>query len=132
MRRKGRCSHGKSLAQGCVDCSKTYLPSRDIEIDEDEFALFCELTEAQADAEVERVERDFFETIDRMTALQQYRYWRRYVLTSILENRRRLRYPTLTRIDVIDDLWRESIKRSQRSLLKHRHHLRTGVWPGTA
>jgi hypothetical protein len=111
---------------------KPYLPSPDIKIDEDDFALFCEMTEEQSEAEVARVEKEFFDGIDRMTPLDQYRYWRRYVLTNIMTSRRRLRDPRLTRIDVIDEMWREGIKRSQKSLLKHRHHLQTGVWPGSA
>lgn len=109
-----------------------YLPSREVEIDEDEFALFCEMTEEESEAEVARAEKEFFDGVDRMTPLAQYRYWRRYVLTSIMENRRRLRDPKLARIEVIDELWRNSIKRSQQSLLKHRHKLHTGQWPGSA
>lgn len=109
-----------------------YLPSREIEIDEDEFALFCEMTEEQADAEVARADSDFEAMLARMTPLEEYRYWRRYVLTSIMENRRRLRNPNLARVEIIDQLWRDGIKQSQRSLLKHRHHLHTGIWPGRA
>lgn len=63
---------------------------------------------------------------------ESYRFWRRYVLTSILENRRRLRDQNLARIDCVDQMFRDGIKRSQRSLLKHRHHFQTGMWPGEA
>lgn len=112
--------------------AKPYLPSRDIEIDEDEFALFCEMTEEQADAELARANKDFANMLDRMTPLAKYRYWRHFILTSIMENRRRLRNPNLARVEIIDQLWREGIKKSQLSLLKHRHHLQTGVWPGGA
>ena len=111
---------------------RPYLPSRDIEIDEDDFALFCEMTEEQVEAEGKRVNDDFAAMLNRMTPLQEYRYWRRYILTNIMENRRRLRDPKLARIEIIDQMWRKSIKRSQRSLLKHRQHLRTGIWPGEA
>lgn len=84
------------------------------------------------DAENEAVNRQFEEFQNAMTPIQSYRYWRRYILTSIMENRRRLRNPKLARIDVIDQMFRDSIKRSQHSLAKHRHHLRTGIWPGEA
>jgi|GEM_PF-4006157 len=109
-----------------------YLPTPSIEIDQDEFDLFCELTEEQADAAVAREDKKFNDMLDRMTPLEQYRYWRRFILISIIANRRRLRDPSLARIEFIDQLWRDSIKKSQHNLLKHRHHLRTGVWPGAA
>ena len=109
---------------------KPYLPSRDIEIDEVEWERYQSLSETQADAELEAANRQYAEFLNAMTPLQEYRYWRRYILTSIMENRRRLRNPNLARVAIIDQMWRESIKRSQHSLLKHRHHLRTGVWPG--
>jgi hypothetical protein len=112
--------------------SKPYLPSRDVEIDEAEWDRAMTLSEAQLDTELEVAERRFDAMLKAMTPLQEYRYWRRYVLTSIMENRRRLRDTKLARIDVIDEMWRNGIKRSQRSLLKHRHHLRTGIWPGSA
>ena len=112
--------------------TKLYLPSRDIEIDEDEFALFCEMTEEQVDVEVDRADKKFSAMLGRMTPLEEYRFWRRYILQNIIDNRRRLRNPNLARIEVIDQLWRDGIKESQRSLLKHRHFLRTGIWPGRA
>jgi len=112
--------------------AKPYLPSRDVEIDEDEFALFCEMTEEQVEAEGDRANKDFAAMLDRMTLLEEYRFWRRYILQNIIDNRRRLRNPNLARIEIIDQLWRDGIKKSQHSLLKHRHHLRTGVWPGGA
>lgn len=111
---------------------KPYLPNRDLAIDEVDWERYLSLSEAEADAECEAVNREFEAFLRAMTPLQEYRYWRRYILTSIMQNRRRLRDPKLARIEIIDQMWRESIKRSQHSLLKHRHHLRTGVWPGAA
>lgn len=112
--------------------SKPYLPHREPAIDDDEFALFCEMSEQQVDAEMERVNSEFAAMLAKMTPLQEYRYWRRYILTTIMANRRRLRNPSLTQIEFVNQLWRDSIRKSQQSLLKHRHHLHTGVWPGNA
>ncbi len=90
------------------------------------------LTEEQADAEVAAADREFADFLNGMTTLEHYRFWRRYILTSIMENRRRLVNPNLARIAIVDQMFRDGIKRSQHSLLKHRHHLRTGIWPGEA
>lgn len=112
--------------------SKSYLPSRSTEIDEAEWDRWMTLSDAQMDAEVEAEDRKFTEFLDAMTPLQSYRYWRHFILTSIMENRRRLVDPKLARIAIVDQMFRDGIKRSQHSLLKHRHHLRTGIWPGEA
>lgn len=111
---------------------KPYLPSRESNFDEAEWDRFMELSEAEADREVAAADREYTDFLDAMTPLQSYRYWRRFVLTSIMENRRRLRNPALCQIEIITQMWRDSIKRSQHSLLKHRHHLRTSIWPGEA
>lgn len=112
--------------------SKAYLPSPDSEIDEVEWDRAMLMSEAEVDAEIAVINREFQAHLDTMTSLQEYRYWRHYILTSIMANRRRLRNPNLARIEIIDKMWRDGIKKSQLSLLKHRHHLRTGVWPGAA
>lgn len=112
--------------------SQPYLPNRDHEIDDAEWQRVMALSEAQIEAEWQAIDREYTEFLKAMTRMEEYRYWRRYILISIMENRRRLRNPNLARIEIIDQMWRESIKRSQRSLWKHRHHLRTGVWPGSA
>lgn len=109
---------------------KPYLPSR--EIDDTDLDRFMELSEEEATAEIEAAEREYAEFLDAMTPLQSYRYWRRFCLLSIMENRRRLRNPALCRVEIITQMWRDGIKRSQRSLLKYRHHFQTGVWPGQA
>lgn len=111
---------------------KPYLPSRDTTLDEAEWDRWMKLSERQMEAEVEAEERKFTEFLNAMTPLQSYRYWRRFLLLSCMENRRRLRDPNLARIEIVDQMFRDSIKRSQHSMLKHRHHLRTGVWPGEA
>lgn len=111
---------------------KPYLPSRDDDFDEAEWDRWMTLSEEEAEAEVAAADREFVKFLDGMTPLQHYRYWRRFILTSIMENRRRLVNPDLARIATIDQMFRDGIKRSQHSLLKHRHHLRTGIWPGEA
>lgn len=111
---------------------RPYLPSRDSEPDEVEWDIYMSMSDAEIEAEGERVNREFQEFHDAMTPLEQYRYWRRYVLTSIMTNRRRLRDPKLNTVEFISNLWRAGIKKSQLSLVKHRHHFKTGVWPGSA
>lgn len=112
--------------------TKPYLPSRDNEFDEAEWDRWMTLSESQAEAEVAAADREFTEFCNSMSPLQSYRYWRRFILTSIMENRRRLVNPELARIAIIDQMFRDGIKRSQHSLLKHRHYLKTGIWPGEA
>lgn len=112
--------------------ARPYLPSRGNEIDEAEWDRWMTLIESEAEAEVAAADREFEEFCKAMTPLQSYRYWRRFVLTSIMENRRRLRDPKLARIEFVDQFFRDCIKRSQLSLLKHRHHFQTGQWPGEA
>lgn len=112
--------------------AEPYLPSRDVDFDDTDWDRWMELTEEQANAEVEAADREFSEYLNSMTPLQSYRYWRRFLLTSIMENRRRLRNPALCQIDFVTQMWRDGIKRSQHSLLKHRHHLQTGTYPGEA
>lgn len=114
------------------ETARPYLPSRDIDIDDAEWDRWMSLSETEAEAEVAAADREFEEFVGSMSPLQSYRFWRRFILTSIMENRRRLRDPDLARIAVIDQMFRDGIKRYQHSLLKHRHHLRTGVWPGEA
>lgn len=109
-----------------------YLPSRDSELDDAEWECVMSMSEAQIEAEWQSVNREYEAFLNSMSRLQEYRYWRRYILTSIMENRRRLRNPDLCQIEIIQQMWRESIKRSQISLSKHRHHLQTGTWPGEA
>lgn len=112
--------------------ARPYLPSRGNEIDEAEWDRWMTLSESEAEAEVAAADREFDEFCKSMTPLQSYRFWRRYILISIMENRRRLRDPNLARIAIVDQMFREGIKRSQRSLLKQRHHFQTGFWPGEA
>lgn len=110
----------------------SYLPSRDNHFDEVEMERWMELSESEADREVEAADREYSAFLNSMTPLESYRYWRRYVLTSIMENRRRLRKPELCTIEFVTQMWKDGIKRSQHSLLKHRHNFRTGMWPGEA
>lgn len=114
------------------DVARPYLPSRDSDLDDAEWDRWMSLSEAEADAEVAAADREFDAFLAAMSPLQSYRFWRRFVLTSIMENRRRLRDPKLARIECVDQMFRDGIKRSQRSLLKHRHHFLTGMWPGEA
>ena len=112
--------------------SRSYLPSRESSFDEAEWDRWMTLSESEAEAEVAAADREFEKFCNSMSPLQSYRFWRRYVLISIIENRRRLRDPKLARIAFVDQIFRDGIKRSQRSLLKHRHHFQTGQWPGEA
>lgn len=112
--------------------SKPYLSSGESDPDEVEWDRWMSLSEDEVEREVQAADRQYDEFLAAMTPLQSYRYWRRFVLTSIMENRRRLRNPALCQIEFVTQMWRDGIKRSQRSLLKHRHHFQTGVWPGQA
>jgi hypothetical protein len=105
---------------------------RDPEIDDAEWQRVMSMTEAQIDAEWKAAESEYTAFLKAMSRMEEYRYWRRYILTSIMANRRRLRDPSLARIEVIDKMFRDGIRKSQLSLLKWREHLRTGVFPGTA
>src|SRR6266550_8941880 len=107
--------------------AKSYLPSPDREIDDAEWERVMSLSEAQIDAEWNAIDREYTAFLKSMSRLEEYRYWRRYILTSIMENRRRLRDPSISRIEIIDRMWRNSIKRSQRSLYKHRHNLKSNT-----
>lgn len=111
--------------------TKPYLPSRSLEIDETEWEDWMSMTDAQMDAESDRVNKEFSAFLKAMTPLQEYRYWRRYILTSIMENRRRLRTPSLCTIQIVTEMWRKSIKRSQISLVKWRTFRATGTFPGS-
>ena len=110
---------------------KPYLTSPPREDDPEEWDRYMTMSEAELDAEIERVNREFETFLADKTPLQEYRFWRRYILVSIMENRRRLRDPSLNNIDVISEMWRKSIKRSQLSLLKQREFLKTGIYPGS-
>jgi hypothetical protein len=111
--------------------SKPYLPGRDQLLTNDEdWDRFMHLSDAEAEAEVLSHELEFWRFISEMDGVQQYRFWRHYILTSIMENRRRLRNPELHHLDIIDKIWRDAIRHAQRKLLQHRIHLKTGVWPG--
>jgi hypothetical protein len=112
---------------------KSYLTETESHFDDEvEMDRWMKMTEAEQEREVKAADREFSEFLDAMSPLESYRYWRRFVLTSIMENRRRLRNPALCQIDFVTQMWRDGIKNSQRSLLKHRHHFQTGVWPGQA
>jgi len=91
------------------------------------------MTEAERNAELRRVEAQWNEHCDRLARQPvrvQVAVQRGSRLRSILENRRRLRDPKLARIEFIDDLFRQSIRRDQVRLVKLRIWRATGVYPG--
>ena len=66
---------------------KAYLPSRDNDFDEAEWDRWMTLSDSQIEAEIDAADRQFAEFCNAMSPLQSYRYWRRFILTSIMENR---------------------------------------------
>jgi hypothetical protein len=91
---------------------------------------WTELTDAQQEAIVAREMAELERRLDAMTIPQQVAHHRHFVLKSIKENRRRLHDPNLARIEIIDQHWRQGIKRSQIRLLKLRVWRATGIYPG--
>lgn len=100
--------------------------------DDLEFQLWCEATDKERDAEFARLEAKYIAWRDSLTPQQEYRVDRGSLLRAIRDNRRRLRDPTLARIEVIDELWRQHIRRNQVRLLELRTWRATGVYPGSA
>ena len=102
----------------------------DDDMDDLEWEAWLELTEEQQDAIVDREMAAYQRRLDAMTLRQQVAHHRDYVLESIRQNRHRLRDSTLHRIEIIDQIWRESIQHSQLRLLKLRIWRATGNYPG--
>jgi hypothetical protein len=99
-------------------------------MDDIEWVEWLELTDDQQEATIDREMAALQRKLDAMTLRQQVVHHRHFVLESIRENRARLRNPELARIEIIDQLWRDHIRRSQLRLLKLRIWRSTGIYPG--
>lgn len=103
--------------------------------DEDDWDYWMNASEAELSAEEVRLNRELEENGRRLAALpiaEQVAFYRWKALTSITENRERLRRPELNTIEFVSNLWREGIRRNQVRLLKLRTWRATGVYPGEA
>jgi hypothetical protein len=93
---------------------------------------FSKLSHKQQEAEINRLMQELSDKLDAMTVPEQVAHHRHFVLESIRKNRRRLKDPKLSRIEVIDDIFRQHIRRAQIRLAKLRHWRETGHYPGEA
>jgi hypothetical protein len=98
----------------------------------DDWDEWIQLSDAAQDAILNAEMARYQRMLDAMTVREQVAHHRHFVLNSIMQNRRRLRDPNLRRIDVIDELWRNHIRLSQKRLLKLRIWRATGTYPGAA
>ena len=99
-------------------------------MDDIEWEEWLELTDDQQEAIIDREMAALQRKLDAMTVAQQVAHHRHFTLESIRENRARLHNPKLARIEIIDQLFRESIRRSRLRLLKLRIWRSTGTYPG--
>lgn len=104
----------------------------DIADDDLDWKEWLELTDEQQEAILDREMAALQRKLDAMTIPQQVAHHRYFTLKAIRENRERLRDPKLRRIEIIDEMWRASIKRSQKRLLELRTWRTTGTYPGRA
>jgi len=105
------------------------------DLTDDDFEFWMEASDEQVEREETRLNNMMAELDRRLAAMtvpQQVSHHRHFLLRDIMENRRRLRNPRLARIDIIDDMFRESVRRCQMRLLKLRIWRATGTYPGTA
>jgi hypothetical protein len=101
--------------------------------DDTEFDLLMEMTDAELAAEEAALDREIEEQERRIASwpiARQVAYHRGASLRIICDNRRRLRDPALNTIPFITERWRESMRRSQRYLVKLRIWRATGAFPG--
>jgi len=99
--------------------------SNDLDWDE-----WLELTDDQQEAIIDREMAALQRKLDAMTIAEEVAHHRHFNLKSIRENRARLRNPVLAQIEVINQVWRDHIRRSQLRLLKLRVWRSTGTYPG--
>ena len=90
------------------------------------------LTEAQQDAQINREMAEYNSWYDSLSREQQTRVDTRSALRSIMENRRRLRTPSLCTIGYVVGLWKDGVRRGQKRLVKIRACRETGIYPGEA
>ena len=90
------------------------------------------MSDAQQDAFLNRQREEYTRRLRSMTIPQQVAHHRHFVLQLIKDNRRRLRDPNLNTIEIINNLWRDGIRRGQIRLVKLRIWRETGVYPGKA
>jgi hypothetical protein len=88
--------------------------------------------ERRQDAELDNLMREHCARLDAMTLPQRVAYHRGSWLRIIRANRRRLADLKLARVDVINEILREGIRKGRRELLKLRIWRETGTYPGEA
>ena len=106
----------------------------DFDMLDDDVAMaeWMDMTEEQQEAEIDREVAKYERWYDGLTLAQQIRVETRSAMRRIMENRRRLRDPTLCTIEYVVGLWKGSIRRNQLRLVKIRIWRSTGVYPGEA
>ncbi len=95
------------------------------EIDDEEWDRWMSLTEAEQDAELRAEVERFDRVTDAMSLRQHAAALRRMVLGNCLSSRRLLR-----QLDI--EIFRESLRQAQKSLVKIRAYRTTGIYPGEA
>lgn len=93
---------------------------------EDRFEEFCQLTDAQVDAQLEREMAEYQRWLDSLPPLAQYRYSRRLTLESCLNWRKMIREGWCV------ELFTEYLRGRQKRLVMLRIERSTGVYPGSA
>lgn len=96
---------------------------QDDDLDWDEWMA---MSEEQHDAILKNTMREYYEWLNRLTPLQRYRYFRRKALEGCLTWRRIIALVGSAGWSI------EYLKNRQKSLLKLRAELSTGIYPGTA
>ncbi|MCP1852754.1 MULTISPECIES: hypothetical protein [unclassified Bradyrhizobium] len=93
---------------------------------EERFEEFCELTDDQVDAVLEREMAEYVRWWNTLTAIQQYRISRRTAVEGCLTWRKTIR------AGFDSEFFLEQLRSRQKRLLKLRIELATGVYPGSA
>lgn len=86
--------------------------------------------DARLDAEISNLMRERESWLDSLPLARRVAYFRRSWLRNIRENRRRLRTPELCQMEIIAQMWRDSIRAGQLALVKLRVWRSTGTYPG--
>jgi hypothetical protein len=99
-------------------------------VDDLEWDEWMKLTDDQQEAIIDREMKELEDALEAMTVPQQVAHHRHFCLLNIVRARKFLRNPEMRRVEVIDEHFKGSIKRSQVRLLKLRSWRATGTYPG--
>lgn len=95
---------------------------------EERFEEFCELTEEQVEAVLEREMAEYVKWWKTLTALQQYRLGRRSALEGCITWRKTIKMLSCE----AGSFFHEQLRCRQKRLVKLRIELTTGICPGSA